>query len=413
MYRTLLSVFSLLFGAAILFAGHGIQVIALPIKAEALGFSEFVTGSLWSAYAAGMLLGCFLFPRLIGQIGHVRSFTMASAIATISVLLYLLSVNPWIWLLVRFVYGFVMTGFFMVTESWLNERTPNDIRGRVLGIYTAITLLMMSIGQIMINFVDPFGITILLAAAILLCSAQIPLTLSRIRVPTVPEGTQLDVAKLWSTTRISFIGSLIMGMLISMFWALAPIFAIRSGFSTQMTSLHMGAAVAGGVFLQWPLGRLSDFIDRRLIILMLCLGICGAAILLVYVGAQDRLILVMSSFLFGGFLYAANAITMAFAFDRSGEGDIVGISSGLLFLFGVGSVLGPLIAAWMMGAFGPSALYQLAASLAFAMAVVVAFLIPSRTAVPEDDRDDFALSARTTPEIYRCDPRGQNSRDHK
>ena len=406
MYKTLLSVFSLLFGAAILFAGHGIQAIALPLKAEALGFSEFITGSLWSTYAVGMLLGCYLFPRLIATIGHVRAFAVASAMTTISVLLYSLFTDPWVWLLVRFIYGFVMTGFFMVTESWLNERTPNAVRGRVLATYSAITLLMMSVGQVLINYVDPLEGTLLLVAALLLCFAQIPLTLSQTKAPVVPEGTQLDVRKLWSTTRLSFVGSLIAGMLISMFWALGPVYGIRSGFGTELTSLHMGAVVAGGVCLQWPLGRLSDLIDRRAMILILGLANVGASFGLALFGTQGTLSLVGFSFLFGGLIYAMNAIIMAFAFDRSDEMDLVKISSGLLFLFGVGSAFGPLIGASMMAEFGPSALYQFAACLSFIMVIVAVLLIATRKPVPEDDRDDFALSARTTPEIYRRDPRG-------
>ena len=406
---TVISLSALLIGATFLFIGHGVQSTLVPIWAGHAGFEPTTIGSLWSAYAAGLMLGCLTSGRVIGTVGHIRAFAAFMCLLAALVLSYTFYSAPVFWLLLRMVQGFVIAGVFMIIESWLNEKTGDALRGVILGIYTALSLVMMSAGQLSINLFDVLDPRLFSLAAILIMLAVVPVALTRAGIPGPVEGASLDLVKLWRTGRVALIGSFCVGMTTSVFWGLGPIFAQSVGFDTAGLTLFMSVTILGGAGFQWVIGRLSDRMDRRRVIAIGSIMAAAAGVGIFVFAAQSLPIVLGFSLIFGGFAFSLQAVCVALGNDRADAGDFVEISGGLLFIYGLGSIIGPLLAAVVMTYFAASAIYLFTASIHLALAVTALSLAQTRPAVPEEEKRDFMAVPMTSPEVFAIDPRGEES----
>lgn len=408
---TVISVSALLLGMAFLFMGHGIQSTLVPVWANAAEFDATTIGSLWSAYAAGLMLGCLTAGRVISRVGHIRAFAAMMSAVSIIVLTYTFYPSPAFWLLLRVVHGFVMAGVFMILESWLNEKTPETQRGVILGIYTALSLVMISVGQLSINLFDVLDARLFSFGAILLMLAVLPVALTRAGIPGPVESTTLDLAKLWRSGRVAAVGSLCVGLTTSAFWGLGPVFALEVGFDTAGLTLFMSVTILGGALFQWGVGRASDRMDRRRVIGVgsLISAVAGLGIWL-FAGQSLVMVLVFSLF-FGGFAFSLYAVCIALANDRADAGDFVEVAGGLLFVFSIGSIVGPLLAALAMNLMGAGGIYAFTASVHVALALTAFIMAAGRARVPEAERGEFVAVPVTSPEIFVIDPRGEHDQD--
>lgn len=409
---TVISVSALLIGAAFLFVGHGIQSTLVPIWASNAGFEATTVGSLWSAYAAGLMLGCLTAGRVIGAVGHIRAFAALMSAIAIIVLTYTFYPAPAFWLLLRAIHGFVIAGVYMIIESWLNEKTEDTLRGMVLGIYTALSLVMIAAGQLSINLFDVFDPKLFSLSAILLMLAVVPVALTRAGIPGPVASASLDLAKLWRSGRVSVIGSFCVGLTTSAFWGLGPVFARAVGFDTAGLTLFMSVTIFGGAAFQWLVGRASDRIDRRQVIAAgsLTAAVAGAGIFL-FASRSLELVLALS-LLFGGFSFTLQSVCVALGNDRARPGDFVEISGGLLFIYGFGSIVGPLLAAVAMEYAGPKAIYAFTAGVHLVLAGTAVALSAGRAPAPEAEKRDFMAVPATSPEVFAIDPRAEQESEN-
>ncbi|MEM7302566.1 MAG: MFS transporter [Pseudomonadota bacterium] len=410
MLRQITPIASLLMGAAFLLAGGGLQGILLPVRGQVEGFTPLQIGWIGTAYAVGFTAGCIVIPHIVRRVGHVRVFGALSALLSIAFLGSAIVVNAPAWALLRAISGLCFAGCYMVMESWLNERISNENRGFIFSVYMVVTQIAMMGGQYLLVVADASADTLFMLGAILYSMALLPTALSKAQSPAPLTQVNLDLIKLYRNSPAAAFGAILSGIISSAWTNFAPVFGQQAAMSAAGIATLMALAMIGSVAFQFPLGRLSDMVDRRYV--MGFAGILGAVLgfVLTAFAAQSNYSIgfYTSIVLYGGVIFSIYALTVAHANDHADPEDFVQTASGLLILFGFGTMAGPLLAAVMMDIFGPSGLFTTTTIAHFMFAGYALYRTFRRDQAEEADRSDFRVVPMTraqTPETYNLDPR--------
>ncbi len=409
MRQTLLSVAPLLAGMFLLFLGNGALGTLLSLRMAMTGFPSFTAGMVMSAYFMGLVLGTFWGRHLISGVGHIRAFAAFAAIFSAATLAhpFLVAVAPWFAL--RFVEGLTMSGLFMCTESWLNERASNELRGRVLSLYMIAVYLAQGTGQFLLNLPDPTGFAIFVIASILISLAVVPVAVTRVPAPALPPASRLGFRQLYAISPMGISGAFVAGSILGGFYGLAPYFAHGVGLSIAETAQFMSAAIIGGLLLQWPMGKLSDHVDRRWVMIAMCAGVVIASLALVGATGRTSAGLLVLAMLFGGVAFTLYPLSIAHTNDQIDPADLVPASASLLIAYGFGAVLGPVGAAATMSLMGPAGLFAFITGVAMATAVFAFWRLRQRAAPAAEDKGAFRPVPRTTSVACEMDPRSETA----
>jgi MFS family permease len=345
---------SLLAGVALLLLGHGLLNTLLTLRGVAEGYSTGMIGLLMSGYFAGFLIGTWLAPSLIRRIGHIRTFAFYAALAAVAVLVHVLIVNPWVWLVLRVLYGVSLVTLYMVIESWLNAQVSGEKRGQVFALYMAVNLGALAAAQQLLSLDTPMNFTLFALAAILISSALMPITLTRQAQPALPDMPATDLLQLARIAPLPLMAAGISGLTLGGFWGLAPVYASQVGFDAAGVGLLMSITILGGAVLQWPIGLFSDKHDRRVVLLWVVA--IAAVLALVITPILSGSLLLGLMFLWGGLAFSIYSIAVAQMVDQLHPDEILSGSSGLLLANGFGAAFGPVVAGGLMHLFGHIAL---------------------------------------------------------
>jgi MFS family permease len=403
MRALLVPVAALLVSQALLIAGHGLQLTLLPLRATLEGFSDTQVAFTGSAYFVGFLLGCLLTPRIVLQVGHIRTFAVMASSYSAAALVFDLVPHFSTWLVLRTLSGIAISGLYMVLESWLNERATQQTRGTLLGIYTLINLLMMVVGQMLVNVAAPEASTLFAVAAVLISFAVLPVSLSTAIAPAPPASARVDVRRVWDVAPVALGGAVASGVVMGAFWSLAPVYGRKIGFDTFQITMLMTAPVVGGALLQIPLGRLSDLIDRRLVLLGSSIAGMLASLALVPVGDGIQTVLMMG--MWGAFTMTLYAICVAHANDHAEPGDFVTIATAILLAHGGAGAVGGPLASLCMDLIGPGGLFACCAAVLALFAAGTAHRLATRTRPLLDLTEPFVAVTELTPAALEMDPR--------
>ena len=410
MFASFGPILALLTGTAFLLAGSGLHSLLLPLRGQEEGFSATALGLLGTAWAGGFIAGCFLAPRLVRRVGHVRAFGAFAASGAVIALLTGMVVDPLAWVGLRIFTGFVMAGAFMVIESWLNERATNENRGTVFGLYMMVTYASLMVGQMIVSAGDVLAGTLFMMTGILFCLSLIPTAISTAVTPRPLAEVSLDLGGLYRNSPVAFAACFLIGVANGAWGTLGAVYGSRIGISNFEIALMMSIAVIAGAVLQLPVGRLSDRMDRRYVMAAAALG-AGLFGLLIFVFTprSGAFVLAMTG-LYGGLAYILYSIAVAHANDHASAEDFVKVSSGLLLLYGFGTMVGPLVAAFLMESLRPESLFLATALAHFALTGYAALRIGRRPAVPSEEKSAFkTLPAEraVTPQAVMLDPRSE------
>ncbi|MEK9903686.1 MAG: MFS transporter [Rhodospirillales bacterium] len=407
MFSALAPVAALLLSVAFLLMGSGLQNTLVPVRAEIEGFQALVLGGLGAAYYFGFMIGCIAAPLIVQRAGHIRSFVAMVSIGSSVALVHPIFVEPWTWIGLRIITGFCLAGLFMIIESWLNEQATNESRGVIFSTYLGINLSVITIGQLLITIDDPEAFSLFALASILVSLAAVPLSLTRSQEPVAPNRVKLRILRLYRMSPVGLVGSFSVGLSNGAFWTLGPVFAAVSGDGAESAAVFMAVGALAGAAGQWPIGRLSDRMDRRIIIMIACLLAAIADLLMAIFGSDDptfRLICVAG---FGVFALPIYALAAAHMNDMVTDSGFVEAAGGLLLTFSIGAVLGPLAASAAISLMGPAGLFSVIAAVHLSMTVFVASRMRIRRAKPNDERGDFteaALAAQTVAAVEELEP---------
>ncbi|MFC6490676.1 MFS transporter [Nitratireductor sp. GCM10026969] len=402
------SIIALLCGTAFLLAASGLYGLLLPLRGQVEGFSTTALGLLGTAWAGGFIAACFISPRLVRRVGHVRAFAAFAATGAIVSLISGMWIDVAAWIVLRAFTGFTMAGAYMVIESWLNERSTNETRGTVFGLYMMVTHASLMVGQMVVTLSDVSTAVLFMVTGILFCLALLPTAISTAVTPAPLADVSIDLKGLFANSPVAFVGCTLIGLANGAWATLGAVYGAEIGISTFEIAVMMSIAVFAGAAAQMPAGRLSDRTDRRFVIGGLAFGsaIVGLAIFLT-APRTGGIIIVMTG-IYGLLSYTLYSIIVAHANDHAASNDFVKISSGLLLLYGIGTMAGPLVAGTMMQWLRPESLFLVTTAAHIGLAGYAALRISKRPPVPLDEREAFKTlptERAVTPQTVLLDPR--------
>ncbi len=405
--QILVSVKGLLSGTAAFMAGNSLLGVILPLRMETAGYPVALTGAIMAAYYLGLALGGFHGKHVIFRIGHIRAFAVFAAMAAATTLAYAAFFHPVTWIILRIVNGFCIAGMTAAVESWLNTRSSNETRGRVLSFYMLTFYLAVASGQTMVNLSNVETADLFMLAAALIGLSLIPVAMTSLGEPNLSESRVLGVKDLYLASKVGVVGAGVAGLMVGSFYALGVVFARRIGLSVSEAALLMSVVVLGGLAAQIPMGMLADRFDRRIVMsgTLLVVGAAWGTLASFVASGLPLVALLAVALAFGGAMSSVYPLCVAQTFDRLEREFYIAASGRLLMVYSIGATIGPLIAAALMAIYGPSSFFLFESTVAILYAVFVLIQTSRRPGVLVDKREKYVPLPDLTPVAMALDPR--------
>ncbi len=401
MLDVLRSSWALLLGLTLLMLGNGMQNTVLGIRGGIEGFTTMELSVVMSGYFAGFLIASKIAPLLIRQVGHVRVFAALGSLISATMILYPVLTDPWAWTALRVLIGFCFCGVYIAAESWLNAASTNETRGKALSLYMIVVMLGIVAAQGIVTLGDPGGYILFIVPSVLVSISFAPILLAATPTPPFESAKSMSLARLWATSPLGCVSVFAVGGIISGQFTMSAVYGGAVGMSVAQISAFIAAIYLGGLIFQFPIGWLSDRMDRRRLILWSAIGsavLAGAGIAFV----ENPRVIVGLGFLFGALSNPLYSLAVAYTNDFLDREDMASASGGLLFLNGLGAVLGPIVVGWMMGAAGPAGFWMFLAGLNVLLAVYAVWRMMRRPVTPgvDETRTYVPVSAVATPAAF-------------
>lgn len=348
MLRIVTTISALLAGIALLLMGSGLLNTLVPLRGATEGFSDQTLGLFGSAYFAGFMLGTWLCPKLIRRMGHIRAFAFFASATAACIILHVIHVDMLFWLLLRLVTGTVLVGVYTSIESWLNTGAPKERRGRVFAVYMAVNLGALALSQQLLQMENPLANLMFGISAFFVIVAIMPVVATRLPQPEIVETTTLSLKALWRAAPAACAGAVLSGLAMGGFWGLGALYAGRVGMDTGQIASFMSLVIVAGALFQWPMGVLSDRVDRRLALVIVA-GTAAVGGLLMALLSGSTTWLLVGAAIFGAGSFSVYPTVVAHLIDHLRKEEVLSGNAGLLMLQGVGSAIGPALAGWLMG----------------------------------------------------------------
>ncbi|MEL6915110.1 MAG: MFS transporter [Pseudomonadota bacterium] len=371
------SAWALLLGMGLLMVGNGVQGTLLGVRGGLEGFSTLEMSIVMSAYFAGFLGGSRATPELIRRVGHVRVFAALGSLISAVLILFPVLTDPIAWTLGRAIIGFCFSGVYVTAESWLNNATTKENRGQALSLYMIVQMTGVVAAQAIIGFGDPSGFELFIIPSVLVSLAFAPILLSISPTPAFDSTKPMTLRQLTRISPLGCMGMALLGGVFSAMFGMSAVYGTQAGMSVQQVSLFVATLYIGAVVLQYPIGYLSDRMDRRVLILYIA-ALGGGAALFAFVLPFSFPAILVASFFIGGAANPLYALLIAYTNDFIEYEDMAAASGGLIFINGLGAIFGPLITGWVMGTVGPQGFFLFLTVLLLGLAAYAAYRMTRR-----------------------------------
>jgi MFS family permease len=370
MGKILKNSWALFTGYGILMIAHGFQGNLLGVRAVIEDFNVIATGAVMSGYFVGYFAGANTIPAMVSRVGHIRVFAAFASMASLSILIHAIFVNPVVWTVGRFLTGYSIVAIFIVMESWLNDRATNRTRGQLLSIYMFLTLIALSSGSLLLNFSSPENYEPFILISLLLSLALVPILLTKRKAPKFKKLGFLKIKDLYKISPLASVSMFCNGFIHSALFTLTAVYAASMNFTIfEISLLIFLISFAGGIF-QWPIGFFSDKSDRRVIIIFCTFAASIFCVLLIYSSGMslenmylatslgvDKIMFFVYATLYAGMALPLFTLTLAYVNDYIPKEKFVAAGAGLQIIFGIGAMIGPLFCAILMTLYGTNGLF--------------------------------------------------------
>jgi MFS family permease len=381
----------LLLGFSLIMLGGGLQGTLLGLRAAMEGFPTLATGLLMSAYYLGFLAGSAVTGRLVARVGHIRVFAALTSLASMVILVHAVAVDAGAWALLRLLSGFCFAGIYIVAESWLNDRASNQTRGRIFALYMMINFAGLGAGQFLLNIADPRLPALFMLVSILVSLAAVPLVLSSRQGPAFARPATLRIGVIWQRSPMAVIGVVAAGLASGAIFGMAAVYAAGAGLSVAQTANFVAMPIFGALLLQWPLGVLSDHVDRRRVIALAGLLALVAALATLALPAGQpgfyAAVLVL-----GGTTLPVYGLAASHLNDQLAPDEMVGASSNLVLLSGAAAAAGPMAVAVLTGLLGPPGFLWFFVVVSLALTACSGWRVARREAPPAKDKGRWRMT---------------------
>ena len=370
MFKILKNSWALFTGYFVLMVAHGFQGNLLGVRSVIEEFNFIATGAMMSGYFVGYFSGANTIPKLVGKVGHIRVFAAFASMASLSILIHAVFVNPVVWTFARFLTGFSLVAIFIVMESWLNDRANNRTRGQLLSIYLFISLIGLALGTLLLNFSSPEKYEPFILISLLLSSALIPILLTKRKAPKFKKLGYINIKGLYKTSPLATVSMFCTGLIHSALFTLSSVYAASMNFTLfEISLLIFLITVSGGIF-QFPIGYYSDKSDRRVIIIFctflaalfcfLSILASGTSLENMYLATSvgvDKIMFFIYVSLYAGMAIPLFTLNLAYVNDYIPKEKIVAAGGGMQIIFGLGAMTGPFLCSLLMNKFGTNGFF--------------------------------------------------------
>ena len=411
MLATLKSIASLLLSFGLLLMANGLFATLLGVRSSLEGFSTFLVGLIMSAYFIGLFVGGRFAIKVVASVGHIRAFAAFASIMSTTALIHVLWIDPVVWFVLRAIAGFCMAGMIMVSESWINERATNKMRGQVLSFYMITNYFAAGCGQFLLPLADPSQFHLFSVASIIFSLALVPVLLTRAQAPLPASAHSMTMKALYKISPLGFSGVFCAGLVNSSFHGMGAVFGQQIGLSTAQISIFMASAIFGGLILQWPIGRLSDRVDRRWVLITVSLLTCVSCLSIMAFGERDTAVLYVAAAVYGSVSFTVYSLASAHINDFAERDQLVQVANGLLITYGIGASVGPMLAAVFMGHLGPHALFLYSALISGMLGLFALHRMRRRASKSKEERAPFVVVPTGYSDALHTAAREQIERD--
>ena len=379
---------ALFLGLLIIMMANGLQGVLLAVRGGIEFFSTTSMGFVMSGYFAGFLFGAAITQRLVNNVGHVRVFAAMASLASVSAVLHATLVDPWSWTIMRILTGVSFAGIYIISESWLNDKATNATRGALLALYMVVLQAGAASGQMVLNVADPAGYDLFVICSVLVSLALIPLLLSASPAPAIESPKKITVRELYRASPLGAVGVFMVGSVMASVFGISGIYATQEGFTLFQVSLFSAMGFVGAMVFQYPMGWLSDRFDRRLVLTVASAAAGGLAVLCFVIADSLGFYVIMGLFVvYVGMAMPQYAIAVAHTNDHLEKDQMVGASSTMYIIAGVGSTIGPIAASYVMDMTdAPRTYFAYLAMLHAALLIFALYRMTRRAAMPLDEQ---------------------------
>ena len=417
MFKLFKNSWALFSGFAILITAHGFQGNLLQVRSVIENFSFITTGIIMSGYFVGYFVGANIIPNLVSKVGHIRVFAAFASMASLSILIHAIFVNPVVWTFGRFLTGFSLIGVYIVVESWLNDRATNRNRGGVLSIYMFITFTGLAIGTLLLNFNKPEQYEPFILTSLLFSIALIPILLTKRVAPKFKKISFMKIKQLYKISPLGTFSMLCTGLIHSAIFGVGAVYATTLNFSIFEISLFLFLITIAGAVFQFPIGYFSDRQDRRVIIIgctflaatfcVLSIIASGTSLENMYLASSvgmDKIMFLIFVTFYAGFALPLFTLNLAYVNDFIDKERFVAAGAGLQIIFGIGAMGGPFLASLFMNQYGANGFFVYLAIFHILIGLFGMYRITKRNYEDNPDSTFTPLPRNITPLGIELDP---------
>ena len=366
MNKVLKNSWALFLGMGFIMMAYGFQGSLLGVRAVQEEFSLTSTGFMMSGYFVGYFIGAKTIPSVISRVGHIRVFAAFASLASLVILVHSILINPFIWFLLRVLTGISMVCIYTVAESWLNDRSSNKNRGSVLSIYMVILYGSMGVGMFLLNFSSPKNFQPFILISVITSAALIPILLTKKKPPTFKKIKAMSLKNLYEASPFGMVSSFFYGTIQAALFTLLAVYATSMNFTILEISIVTFLLAISGAISQFPVGKISDKYDRRLVIIISTFTAALFSLLAILVSRQmylpDGLATSKTWFYICLILFSFSSLPMfslilAHTNDYIPKEKFVAAGAGLQFIFGLGAMSGPFLCSIFMDLVGSNGFF--------------------------------------------------------
>ena len=393
---------ALFMGMGAIMLAYGYQNALLGVRAVIEDFSLASTGFMMSGYFVGYFIGARTIPSVISGVGHIRVFAAFASVASLAILVHSIFINPLTWFVLRVITGYSMVSIYTIAESWLNDRSSNKNRGKVLSIYMIILYGSMGLGMFMLNFSSPEKFQPFILISVLMSAALLPILLTKRKPPQFKKIKSMSLKDLYNSSPLGMVSAVLYGIVQSALFTLLAVYAAAMNFSIFDISLVTFLLAISGAVSQYPVGYISDKFDRRKVIIYSTFGAAIFAFLAIFsVGTMylpeglgsSKLWFYIFLVLFSVCSLPMFSLILAHTNDFITRDKFVAAGAGLQFAFGLGAISGPFLCSLLMGVVGNNGFFVF---LIFFHCVIGFYGIHRMKVRPSEDNPDSQFVAVPT-----------------
>ncbi|MDB2600944.1 MFS transporter [Amylibacter sp.] len=396
MFFVIKNSWALLFGMFLLMLGNGLQGTLLGVRGSIEGMSPQTMSWVMTGYFVGFLFGSQLTPNMIRRVGHVRVFAALGSLVSACLILYAAWTNPYFWFLLRIIVGFCFSGIYVVAESWLNDSSSNETRGQTLSAYLIVQMMGIVLAQAVLNFADPSGYMLFIIISVVVSLSFAPILLSVSPAPQFQTSKRMTLSQLWSISPLGVVGQFFLGAIFAALFGMASVYGTERGLTVKDISLFVAAIYFGGMILQYPIGWVSDRMDRRVLIFIVCS--IGTFFSFAANLSDSFIWLLIVAFIIGGVSNPLYSLYIAYTNDYLEHDDMASASGGLIFLTGIGAIFGPSIVGWLLDVYGAASYFWFIGGIMAIMGSYALYRMTQTSSTAVEDTNAYApITPTSTP----------------